>query len=125
MSDDLTCHVCGQTVTDAKLLADCDQCGKLYHLNPRSDVEGIDCGTAWAGLGDSPSVQFFCQTCIDAETAQATPPEASPDVAAPTTQSDSPPPRSSAEASAQQTSSQPPPLAERPRSRRRFRRIDA
>ena len=81
MSDDLTCHVCARTVTERGLLADCDGCGKRYHLNPRSDVEGIDCGDVWAGDDDAPALQFSCQPCLDAVRdqapapgAQATPP---------------------------------------------------
>ena len=108
MSEDLTCHVCEQTVTDRRLLADCDSCTELYHLNPRSDVEGIDCGDVWVGSSDSLALQFSCQPCLDdaraqvlAESAPASPPAMPPTPAG-----------------------TPPPLAQRPRQPRRFRRID-
>ena len=148
MSDDLTCHVCARTVTDRGLLADCDGCGKRYHLNPRSDVEGIDCGDVWAGDGDAPALQFSCQPCLDAvrgqapaQGAQATPPGmplppgAPPEAlaalagfavpAAPTAPTGpSAPSDGPAPAPGSAGSSQPPRLSERPHQRRRFRRID-
>jgi len=65
MSAEPTCYVCQQPVTDRRLLADCDACDQLYHLNPRSDVEGIDCGTVWAADDDSMALQFLCQPCLD------------------------------------------------------------
>ena len=153
MSEDLTCHVCAQTVTDRGLLADCDSCGKLYHLNPRSDTAGIDCGDVWAGVGDAPVLQFFCQPCLDAVRGQALaegvpatppgmpplPPGAPPEALAalaglavpaappgPSAPPDGPAPGTAAPpAPATGGSSQPPRLGARPRQRRRFRRIDA
>jgi len=112
MSEDLTCHVCAQVVTDLRLLADCDNCRELYHLNPRSDVEGIDCGNVWVGSGDSLALQFSCQPCIDGPAAELAEP-AEPAEAAATP------------APAAKRSSQPPPLTQRRREPRRFRRVDA
>ena len=105
MRDDLTCFVCAQVVTDRRLLADCDNCGALYHLNPRSDVDGIDCGNVWVGSDDSLALQFACQPCIDGPAAEHAEAAATP-------------------APAAERSSQPPPLAQRSREPRRFRRID-
>jgi hypothetical protein len=151
MADDMTCAVCEQTVDDPALLSDCDYCGVFFHLNPRSDVEGIDCGDVWAGNTEAPSLQFQCQPCIDgmrgealAQGLQVTPaqgmtalppgmpplpPGAPPEAlaaiagfAVPTT----PTPGEAPEApEASGSGSAPPPLERRPRQRRRFRRIDS
>ena len=55
-----TCAICQVTETDINLLADCSACGVFFHLNPRNDIEGIDCGDVWAGDCDQPVLQFFC-----------------------------------------------------------------
>jgi hypothetical protein len=41
----------------------CFECGRTFHLNPRSDVEGIDCGDAW--IGESLGVTTYCSKCIE------------------------------------------------------------
>ena len=65
MADDLTCAVCGESVSDPALLSDCRLCGTIFHLNPRADVAGIDCGDAWTGDAEAPALQFYCRPCID------------------------------------------------------------
>ena len=65
MTDDTTCAVCGESVNDSALLAECRACGALFHLNPRADIEGIDCGDVWTGDAEAPALQFHCQPCID------------------------------------------------------------
>ena len=108
-------------------------------------MEGIDCGDVWAGDDDAPALQFSCQPCLDAVRdqtpapgAQATPPGmplppgAPPEAlaalagfAAPAAPTAPPaPPDGPAPAPGSEGSSQPPRLGERPRQRRRFRRID-
>jgi len=57
------CAICGLDEPDARLLARCFDCGSWFHLNPRSDVEGIDCGDAW--IGESLGITTYCSTCID------------------------------------------------------------
>ena len=59
------CAICQVTETDINLLADCSACGVFFHLNPRNDIEGIDCGDVWAGDCDQPVLQFFCNPCLD------------------------------------------------------------
>ena len=58
------CAVCERVEGDARLLQDCFECGARFHLNPRNDVEGIDCGDAW--IGPTLGVHFYCQRCIEA-----------------------------------------------------------
>lgn len=62
-ADASRCDVCGLTESDPKLLQNCFECTSLFHLNPRADVEGTDCGDAW--VGDTLGVEYFCQRCID------------------------------------------------------------
>lgn len=59
-----TCAICQVTETDINLLADCSACGVFFHLNPRNDIEGVDCGDVWAGDCDQPVLQFFCNPCL-------------------------------------------------------------
>jgi hypothetical protein len=63
MPDGLRCVVCGEPV-DEKTSSICDNCGERFHLNPRSDVSGKDCGAVWINeqhLG----LEFACQRCLD------------------------------------------------------------
>lgn len=57
------CAICGLDEPDARLLSRCFDCGSWFHLNPRSDVEGLDCGDAW--IGESLGITTYCSTCID------------------------------------------------------------
>ena len=57
------CAICGLDEPDERLLARCFDCGSWFHLNPRSDVEGLDCGDAW--IGESLGITTYCSTCID------------------------------------------------------------
>ena len=60
-----TCEICEVTVSNPGLLSDCSNCGVLFHLNPRNDIPGIDCGDVWVGDCDEPVLQFFCNRCLD------------------------------------------------------------
>ena len=138
MTDDTTCAVCGESVNDSALLAECRACGALFHLNPRADIEGIDCGDVWTGDAEAPALQFHCQPCIDrlrgggqvAPTeAPSTPPGmpslppgAPPEMLAAMAGWPTPPDPGAPPAEAAADS--PPPLRPRPQRRRRFRRID-
>ena len=146
MAEDLACAVCGQSVTDAALLSECGTCGAAFHLNPRADVEGIDCGDVWTGGPEAPALQFYCRPCIDrtqgaarAQDAvttagspamppgmQSLPPGAPPEMlaamagwATPEGAAPQPSPTTSHDAP-----DAPPPVTPRPRRRRRFRRVD-
>jgi hypothetical protein len=73
MADELACSVCGEQ-TDERLSSVCSNCGERFHLNPRNDVPGKDCGTVW--INDNHlALEFACQRCLDgANDAQAAPP---------------------------------------------------
>ena len=60
-----TCDICEVTVSNPGLLSDCSNCGVLFHLNPRNDIPGVDCGDVWVGDCDEPVLQFFCNRCLD------------------------------------------------------------
>ncbi len=126
------CEVCGRE-EETRLLQSCFECGADFHLNPRNDVDGIDCGDAW--IGESLGVHFYCQRCIDrmdAETrgvrgdpsytqAGMMPPGmAGPGLSLPpppAAMPPQPPPQAQGEQG-------PPPRRARPERRRRYRRID-
>ncbi len=138
MADEMTCAVCGEAVTDTGLLSECRSCGSLFHLNPRADIEGIDCGDVWTGDAEAPALQFHCQPCIDRSRAAA-PTQAAPAEAPPTPPGIPPlppgaPPEMLAAMAGWPTpvdpgappaaADAPPPVRPRPQRRRRFRRID-
>ncbi len=69
------CDICGREEADAGLLEACIGCGVMFHLNPRNDVNGIDCGDAV--LRPEFGVHFYCQNCIERakiESARGEPP---------------------------------------------------
>jgi hypothetical protein len=121
------CEVCGRE-EETRLLQSCFECGADFHLNPRNDVDGIDCGDAW--IGESLGVHFYCQRCIDrmdAETrgVRGDPSYAQagmmpPGMAGPGL---SPPPMPEMPPQLQGEQG-PPPRRARPERRRRYRRID-
>jgi len=58
-----SCHVCGEE-SDENALAFCSHCDERFHLNPRNDVPGKDCGAVWINeqyLG----LEYACQRCLD------------------------------------------------------------
>lgn len=65
MSEPLTCAICGESETDQSLLSYCSSCDVLYHLNPRSDREGKDCGDVRAGMTEFPPLEFLCNNCLE------------------------------------------------------------
>ena len=127
-----TCDICEVTVDNPGLLSDCSSCGVLFHLNPRNDIPGVDCGDVWVGDCDEPVLQFFCNRCLDVirgsmqtEGFQAPPPGFDP-LGAPfgahAGTIPAPPPMPPM---APPAVSPPPPAAAPARGkRRRFRRID-
>ncbi|MCC6236937.1 MAG: hypothetical protein IT299_05105 [Dehalococcoidia bacterium] len=128
--DPATCSVCGQLEVDPRNVQQCFNCGNDFHLNPRNDVPGIDCGDAW--IGESLGLEYYCQVCIDrlqaesmqgapdattarhAEMMQAIAPSYPGAPSAPTLATPTPARRG-----------EPPPKRERTRVRRRYRRIDS
>ena len=154
MADDMTCAVCGESVDDPALLSDCRSCGDRFHLNPRADIAGIDCGDVWTGDSEAPALQFYCRPCIDRSQAAAEaqaqgvqaapaamppmppgapplPPGAPPEMLAAMAGWATPtdPAGDQADAAAEPAADSPPPpiqpaLSPRARRRRRFRRVD-
>jgi hypothetical protein len=126
-SESLTgCSVCGRAEPDARLLQDCFECGNPFHLNPRTDIDGQDCGDAW--IGETLGVEYYCQTCIDRLQAHAMGGQTDPAGAryAELVQAMTPgaPPLEMTQQHAIVPPRQLPPKPERPRTRRRYRRID-
>ena len=124
-----TCAICAASETDPGLLADCGGCGALFHLNPRNDIEGIDCGDVWAGDCDQPVLQFFCNAClarireeIQAAGVPTSPSSFDPFGAPPGALGATAPP--AAPPATEPPLTAPPPNEAAPRPRRRFRRVD-
>lgn len=129
--DPVTCFVCGQLEADLRNVQQCFNCGNDFHLNPRNDVPGVDCGDAW--IGESLGLEYFCQVCIDEMQHQSM--RGAPDATtarhaemmqaiAPSFPGAPPAPMlASAEAPARR--GEPPPKRQRPPVRRRYRRIDS
>jgi hypothetical protein len=60
MSSGAICGVCNEV--EETPLVECLECGIMFHLNPRTDRPGRDCGDAI--LGDSMGVEMICNNCI-------------------------------------------------------------
>ncbi len=129
-----TCDICEVTVSNPGLLSDCSNCGVLFHLNPRNDIPGIDCGDVWVGDCDEPVLQFYCNRCLDlirgsiqTEGFQAPPAGFDPLGAPFGAQAGTipvAPPGPPAPAAPPAASAPPPAASPAPSKRRRFRRID-
>ncbi len=63
MTKQYDCAVCGETV-DEKMSVDCHGCGRRYHLNPRNDDAGRDCGAVYINEHHL-ALEFACQRCLD------------------------------------------------------------
>ena len=120
------CSICGLAEPDPRLLQDCFECGNPFHLNPRADIEGRDCGDAW--IGESLGVEYYCQTCIDRLQAESMGEQSDPATAryAELLQAMTPgaPPLATPQPPSTSRAQDLPPKPERPRVRRRYRRID-
>ena len=62
------CVVCGEAVSEAAS-AECNWCGRRYHLNQRNNVEGKDCGRVWIDE-QFLALQFACDSCLKTEGAE-------------------------------------------------------
>lgn len=62
---EITCSVCGEPL-EAHTEAYCDNCGKPYHLNQRTDLPGKDCGQVWISE-EHLSLEFGCDNCLRPE----------------------------------------------------------
>lgn len=63
MAEAQVCSVCGEPV-DAKDSSICNSCGQPFHLNPRNDRPGKDCGAVWIDE-QYLALEFACQRCLD------------------------------------------------------------
>ena len=63
MAEAQVCIVCGEAV-DASNLSVCNSCGQPFHLNPRNDRPGKDCGAVWIDE-QYLALEFACQRCLD------------------------------------------------------------
>lgn len=128
MSEGHRCEICGVVETNGDLISQCFGCQRNFHLNPRSDTEGIDCGDAL--IGPALGIEFYCQDCIaviegraEAQLADPDAPPGAPPTAPPGTPPTAPaitPPTTPTTAP---RSDLPPRRATGP-PRRRYRRID-
>lgn len=62
---EIACSVCGEPL-ETHTEAYCDNCGKPYHLNQRTDRPGKDCGLVWISE-EHLSLEFGCDTCLHPE----------------------------------------------------------
>ena len=60
MSSGAICGVCNEV--EETPLVECIECGIMFHLNPRIDRPGKDCGDAI--LGESMGLEMICNNCI-------------------------------------------------------------
>ncbi len=56
------CSVCGEHSPDPRLLSECVNCARPFHLNPYNSGDHLDCGDAM--LGQSMGVEFWCNPCL-------------------------------------------------------------
>ncbi len=75
-SAEVTCAVCGEPAEESTSVV-CGECDRPFHLNPRNDVEGKDCGEVWIDE-QFLSLRFACFTCLPGEAAPGS--EAEPPV---------------------------------------------
>jgi hypothetical protein len=64
-----SCWVCAEPL-DEQDTAWCGQCGRPYHLNPRQDRPGKDCGQVWINE-EHMALEFACNTCLEPASAAA------------------------------------------------------
>lgn len=60
MSSGAICGVCNEV--EETPLVECIECGIMFHLNPRIDRPGKDCGDAI--LGNAMGIEMICNNCI-------------------------------------------------------------
>ena len=71
MAEAQVCAVCGEPV-NAGNASICSRCGQPFHLNPRNDQPGKDCGAVWINEQHL-ALEFACQRCLDGEGAPEPP----------------------------------------------------
>jgi hypothetical protein len=122
----VTCSVCGRSEAEPRNIQACFECGEPFHLNPRNDVPGIDCGDAW--IGESLGLEYYCQRCIDRIQAASIAGQPSPEAARHSELMQAMTPSHPGPLAAPPTTSprrsEAPPKLIRQRARRRYRRID-
>ncbi len=63
MAEAQVCVVCGEPVDESNSSM-CNSCGQPFHLNPRNDRPGKDCGAVWIDE-QYLALEFACQRCLD------------------------------------------------------------
>lgn len=63
----MDCPVCRETL-DGPNVATCHVCGRDFHLQVRTNVEGKDCGSVWINE-EWLYLEFACQGCLEAAAA--------------------------------------------------------
>jgi len=63
VAEQQVCAVCGEPV-DGGNSSTCNSCGQPFHLNPRNDRPGKDCGAVWIDE-QYLALEFACQRCLD------------------------------------------------------------
>jgi hypothetical protein len=62
MSDaDIRCAVCDGPFDDPRQRDECGECGGLFHLNLRTDIEARSCGGAY--VGNACGMSIYCDPC--------------------------------------------------------------
>jgi len=59
----MVCSQCTEPLDEANS-AVCNSCGERFHLNPRNDRPGKDCGAVWINE-QYLALEFACQRCLD------------------------------------------------------------
>jgi hypothetical protein len=55
------CSVCQRPIEEPRHGGACDECGRPFHLNLRTDIEALGCGAAYVGIACGMSV--YCDPC--------------------------------------------------------------
>ena len=72
MAEQQVCVVCGEPV-DGGNSSTCNSCGQPFHLNPRNDRPGKDCGAVWIDE-QYLSLRYACFNCLGRPPATNEPP---------------------------------------------------
>lgn len=64
------CYVCKRPIEEPRLRGECDECGRPFHLNLRTDIKALSCGAAYVGTACGMSV--YCDPCGARLAAQTT-----------------------------------------------------
>ncbi len=69
---EVACTVCGEPARESDS-AVCGECDERFHLNPRRDVDGKDCGDVWIDE-QFLSLRYACFNCLGRQGSAGEPP---------------------------------------------------